>query len=103
VAAQRPVGVITRGTTNPNRLRRVEAARPLEREGLRFRRGGFEVPLDELWARQSPHAAYGARQRFLATAAALGGAGWSVLDGPSRWWLGELTVAWADVAPHQGP
>ncbi|GAB3075127.1 hypothetical protein GCM10027053_46010 [Intrasporangium mesophilum] len=102
----RPVGTITRGTTNPNRLRRcdrwlagperwrllkassppvvvdlgygaspitavelhdrlrtvrsdvrvvgieidparVEAAKPLEREGLTFRLGGFEVPLDD--------------------------------------------------------
>ena len=102
---QRPVGTVTRGTTNPNRLRRcdrwiagpqawrlrrsaqppvvvdlgygaspitavelhdrlravredvhvvgieieparVAAARPLERDGLSFRLGGFEVPLD---------------------------------------------------------
>jgi len=105
VTPAKPVGVITRGTTNPNRLRRVdrwlagpqawrlrrspqapvvvdlgygaspvtavelhdrlrrvrrdvevvgveidpqrvEAARPLERPGLIFRLGGFEVPLD---------------------------------------------------------
>ena len=104
MASQRPVGTITRGTTNPNRLRRVDrwlagpqgwrlrrpvaapvvvdlgygaspvtavelharlrrvradtevvgieidparvrAARPLEREGLTFLVGGFEVPL----------------------------------------------------------
>src|SRR6476469_7669228 len=104
VVRQRPVGTVTRGTTNPNRLRRVdrwlsgpqawrllqpgpppvvvdlgygaspvtavelhdrlrrvrpdvevvgleidpervEAARPLEREGLAFRLGGFEIPL----------------------------------------------------------
>ncbi|MER5183599.1 class I SAM-dependent methyltransferase [Streptomyces sp. NPDC002896] len=101
----RPVGTVTRGTTNPNRLRRmdrwiaavhgrqlrraadsvavdlgygaapwtavellqrlrtvvpharvvgieieparVEAAKPYEREGLRFRHGGFEIPLPE--------------------------------------------------------
>jgi SAM-dependent methyltransferase len=264
VASQRPVGTITRGTTNPNRLRRVDrwlagpqgwrlrrpvaapvvvdlgygaspvtavelharlrrvradtevvgieidparvrAARPLEREGLTFAVGGFEVPLpggaaptvvrafnvlrqydegevagawatvcgrlapegllvdgtcDELgrrstwvaveadgprslslslrlaglqrpsdvaerlpkalihrnvpgerihafltaldtaWARQAPHASYGARQRFLATAAAVRGEGWPLLDGPSRWRLGELTVAWSAVAPR---
>jgi hypothetical protein len=106
VARQRPVGIITRGTTNPNRLRRVDRwlagpqawrlrrsaappvvvdlgygaspvtavelhdrlrrvrpdvqvvgieieparvalGRPLEREGLSFRLGGFEVPLPE--------------------------------------------------------
>ncbi|WP_457254817.1 class I SAM-dependent methyltransferase [Pedococcus sp. P5_B7] len=105
MARQRPVGTITRGTTNPNRLRRVDRwlagpqawrlrrpgqppivvdlgygaspvtavelhdrltrvrrdvevvgieiepnrvalGRPLEREGLSFRLGGFEVPLD---------------------------------------------------------
>lgn len=105
MAVQRPVGTITRGTTNPNRLRRVDRwlagpqawrlrravgmpvvvdlgygaspvtavelhdrlrrvrpdvqvvgieiepervslGRPLEREGLSFRLGGFEVPID---------------------------------------------------------
>ena len=105
MAVQRPVGTITRGTTNPNRLRRVDRwlagpqawrlrravgmpvvvdlgygaspvtavelhdrlqrvrpdvqvvgieiepervalGRPLEREGLSFRHGGFEVPID---------------------------------------------------------
>ncbi len=265
--AQRPVGVVTRGTTNPNRLRRcdrwlagpqawrlrehpgppvvvdlgygaspvtavelhdrlrrvrpdvevvgveidperVGAARPLERPGLRFVRGGFEVPLpdggrpvlvrafnvlrqydesevaaawattvarlapsgllvdgtcdelgrlaawvavgadgpqtltlswrlrgldrpgvvaerlpkalihrnvpgepvhallgalDDAWERQAALASYGVRQRFLGTAAALREAGWPVLGGPSRWRLGELTLAWAAVAPHQGP
>jgi hypothetical protein len=264
VASQRPVGTITRGTTNPNRLRRVDrwlagpqgwrlrrpatapvvvdlgygaspvtavelhhrlrrvrrdtevvgveidparvrAARPLERDGLTFRVGGFEVPLaagtapvvvrafnvlrqydeqevagawdtvrrrlapggllvdgtcDELgrrstwvavdgdgprsltlsvrlaglqrpsevaerlpkalihrnvpgervhdflaaldaaWARQAPHASYGVRQRFLATAAAVRDGGWPLLDSPSRWRLGELTVAWSAVAPR---
>ena len=106
MAGQRPVGTITRGTTNPNRLRRVDRwlagpqawrlrradrmpvvvdlgygaspvtavelhdrlrrvrpdlqvvgieidpervllGKPLEREGLSFRLGGFEVPLDD--------------------------------------------------------
>ncbi len=63
----------------------------------------FLGALDGLWARQAPHAAFGVRQRFIATAAGMVDAGWSVLGGPSRWRLGELTVAWADVAPHQGP
>ncbi|MBT9254893.1 class I SAM-dependent methyltransferase [Phycicoccus sp. MAQZ13P-2] len=267
MAGQRPVGVITRGTTNPNRLRRcdrwlagpqgwrlrragpepvvvdlgygaspvtalelherlrrvrpdvqvvgieidparVAAARPLERPGLRFVRGGFEVPLpagarpvlvrafnvlrqydedevgqawattverlapggllvdgtcdelgrlaawvavgadgpetltlswrlrglerpgvvaerlpkalihrnvpgepvhtllgalDDAWLRQAPLASYGVRQRFIATATALREAGWPLVDGPSRWRLGELTLAWSAVAPHQGP
>jgi hypothetical protein len=266
VAQQRPVGTITRGTTNPNRLRRVDrwlagpqgwrlrspaeppvvvdlgygaspvtavelhdrlsrvrpdvqvagveidpervaAARPLERHGLRFRRGGFEVPLDgdarptivrafnvlrqydeaevaaawaqvrarlaedgllvdgtcdelgrrstwvavdrsgpvsltlswrlrglaapseiaerlpkalihrnvsgepvhaylaaldRAWARSAHHAAFGARQRFMATAAAVREEGWPLVDGPSRWRLGEVTVAWDAVAPRPG-
>ena len=69
--------------------------------------------LDEAWARQAPQAAYGIRQRFIATASAMRAAGWPLLDGPSRWRLGELTVAWDAVAPgalvahrgvgHQGP
>lgn len=56
--------------------------------------------LDEAWARQAPHAAYGVRQRFIATAGALRDAGWPVLDGPARWRVGELTLAWDAVAPH---
>ena len=69
--------------------------------------------LDDAWARQAPQAAYGIRQRFIATVGAMRDAGWPVLDGPSRWRLGELTLAWDAVAPgrrearpsaaHQGP
>lgn len=262
VSRQRPVGTITRGTTNPNRLRRVDrwiagpqgwrlrrsttppivvdlgygaspttavelharvravradarvvgieidparvaAARPLEREGLTFRLGGFEVPLDgderpvvvrafnvlrqydesqvgeawgrvidrlapdgllvdgtcdeigrratwvavaaegpvsltisqrlgglerpsdvaerlpkilihrnvpgerihaylqdldRAWAHAAPQAAWGARQRFLQTARTVA-RDWPLRDGPSRWRLGEITVAWEAVAP----
>ena len=56
--------------------------------------------LDRAWARQAPYAAYGVRQRFLATVAGLRDEGWPLLDGPSRWRLGELTVAWSAVAPR---
>ncbi|WP_345207717.1 class I SAM-dependent methyltransferase [Fodinibacter luteus] len=59
--------------------------------------------LDEAWARQAPQAAYGIRQRFLSAARSMRDAGWPLLDGPSRWRLGELTLAWDAVAPHQGP
>ena len=59
----------------------------------------FLEALDAAWARQAPHAAYGVRQRWIATARALGDAGWPLLDGPSRWRLGELTVAWPAVSP----
>ena len=55
--------------------------------------------LDDSWARQAPHAAYGVRQRFMACAAAIQEQGWPLLDGPSRWRLGEITVAWSAVQP----
>ena len=68
----------------------------------------FLADLDRHWERSASHAAYGVRQRFLATAHAMRDNGWPLLDGPSRWRLGELTVAWDAVAPssaqvHQGP
>ncbi len=60
----------------------------------------FLGELDRHWASASPHAAFGARQRWIATVAALRDSGVAVLDGPSRWRLGELTVAWSVVAPR---
>jgi hypothetical protein len=50
--------------------------------------------LDGAWARCAPQAAFGVRQRWLATATAMRADGWPVLDGPSRWRLGELTLTW---------
>lgn len=58
--------------------------------------------LDRVWALSSSHSSYGVRQRFIAAASALREAGWPLLDGPRRWRLGELTVAWDAVAPAQG-
>lgn len=55
--------------------------------------------LDARWAAAAPLSVYGPTQRWIAAAAALRDAGWPVLDGPSRWRLGELTVAWSAVAP----
>lgn len=55
--------------------------------------------LDLHWERATPLSAFGATQRFLASAAALKDAGWPVLHGRSRWRLGELTVPWEAVAP----
>lgn len=54
--------------------------------------------IDQMWERSAPLASYGARQRFIATAAALKADGWPVLDGPRRWRNGEITLAWAAVA-----
>ena len=55
--------------------------------------------LDDAWARQAAQASYGVRQRFMACAAAMRDQGWPLLDGPSRWRLGEITVAWSAVQP----
>jgi SAM-dependent methyltransferase len=59
----------------------------------------YLAALDAAWRRHAPLTAFGARQRWLATAAGLRRDGWPVPDGPARWRLGELTVAWDAVAP----
>ncbi len=55
--------------------------------------------LDDAWSRHAALAAFGARQRWVAGARSLLDAGWPVLDGPARWRLGEVTVAWSAVRP----
>ncbi len=55
--------------------------------------------LDRAWAAAAPHASFGARQRWIATVAALRDDGVDVIDGPGRWRLGEMTVAWSEVTP----
>lgn len=59
----------------------------------------FLADLDRQWAHASGHAGYGARQRFRVAVEGLRSAGWPLLDGPARWRLGEVTVAWSAVAP----
>jgi hypothetical protein len=54
--------------------------------------------LDRAWERSAASSSWGARQRFLAAIDQLR-VTWPLLDGPSRWRLGELTVDWAAVAP----
>ncbi len=56
--------------------------------------------LDGAWSRAAPIGAFGVRQRWAAAVSDVRSRGWPVLDGPSRWRLGELTVAWAAVAPR---
>lgn len=63
----------------------------------------FLTALDRSWERAAGHAAYGVRQRYLAAVAVLHDDGWPLLDGPSRWRLGELTVAWPAVEPGGRP
>jgi hypothetical protein len=55
------------------------------------------VTLDGAWRRSAPYAVYGPRQRWRKSVAAVRAAGWPVLDPPSRWRFGELTVPWAAV------
>lgn len=56
--------------------------------------------LDRAWAMRSPLSAYGATQRFIATARQLRDEGWPIVGGLARWRLGELTVRWAAVTPQ---
>jgi hypothetical protein len=62
----------------------------------------FLGALDGAWARQAPRGTFGVRQRWIATVEAVRDAGWPVLDAPSRWRLGEVTVGWEAVRPR-GP
>jgi hypothetical protein len=56
--------------------------------------------LDDGWRRAAGYAGFGPRQRWVRTVAGLRADGWPVLDRPARWRLGEVTVAWAAVAPR---
>lgn len=58
--------------------------------------------LDRAWAAAAPYAAFGARQRWVATVRSLASDGVPVRDGPARWRLGEVTVPWSAVAPTTG-
>jgi SAM-dependent methyltransferase len=60
----------------------------------------FLAALDDAWARQAPRGTFGVRQRWIATVEAVRGAEWPVLDHPSRWRLGEVTVVWDAVRPR---
>jgi len=55
--------------------------------------------MDQAWLEAAPLASFGNRQRWTAMCRGLRDAGWPIHDGPSRWRLGELTVAWDAVAP----
>jgi hypothetical protein len=63
----------------------------------------YLAALDEAWTRNASLASFGVRQRWLETARAVAAQGWPLLDGPARWRLGELTVAWPAVAPRLRP
>lgn len=55
---------------------------------------------DRYWAVHTPLSAFGAVQRWVATARSLRDGGWPVIGSVRRWRLGEITVDWASVAPR---
>jgi hypothetical protein len=59
----------------------------------------FLSALDRHWQVNAPLSVYGPSQRWISTAEGMRADGWPVLGTRSRWRLGELTVAWASVAP----
>jgi hypothetical protein len=59
----------------------------------------FLQAMDKAWLEAAPLASFGNRQRWTGMCRLLRDAGWPLQDGPSRWRLGEVTVAWAAVAP----
>ncbi len=59
---------------------------------------GLLQAMDHGWATCSGLAVFGPRQRWAAMAEKVRDEGWPVLDGPARWKLGELTVAWLPEA-----
>jgi hypothetical protein len=59
----------------------------------------FLAALDRHWQVNAPLSVYGPSQRFIATAEGMRADGWPVIGTKARWRLGELTVAWAAVAP----
>lgn len=55
--------------------------------------------LDRAWLDAAPLGSFGNRQRWLRMCSDMADAGWPLADGPARWRLGEITVAWDAVAP----
>lgn len=59
----------------------------------------FLRALDEGWERTAGHSVFGPRAHWVAMCEYATAHGLSTLDHKTRWRLGELTVAWAVVAP----
>lgn len=59
----------------------------------------FLQALDKHWLAGAPLASFGNRQRWLLMCQKMYDDGWPVVRAPSRWRLGELTVAWSAVDP----
>jgi hypothetical protein len=55
---------------------------------------GYLTALETAWRDAAALSTFGPRQRWRSTVLAVRAAGWPVLDGPRRWRLGEVTLAW---------
>ncbi len=55
--------------------------------------------LDGAWDAAAAFAAFGPRQRWLQAVSRLRTDGWPIVDRPTRWRRGELTVPWSVVTP----
>ncbi|MGW5677593.1 class I SAM-dependent methyltransferase [Streptomyces sp. NPDC003860] len=60
----------------------------------------FLRDFDRAWASAAPYASLGARQRWIAAVRELA-RDWPVVDDRRRWRQGEVTVAWAALAPGE--
>ena len=59
----------------------------------------FLTHLDRAWQARAALGVFGFRQRMAAVAHDMQRQGWPLLDGPSRWRRGDLTVAWRAFTP----
>ncbi|WP_444949024.1 class I SAM-dependent methyltransferase [Micromonospora ureilytica] len=50
--------------------------------------------LDDAWQAAAPYATFGPRQRWLRAVTRLRETGWPILNNPTRWRRGELTLPW---------
>ncbi|MFI7603827.1 class I SAM-dependent methyltransferase [Micromonospora sp. NPDC049366] len=56
--------------------------------------------LDDAWLAAAGYAPFGPRQRWLRAVQSVKDAGWPILDRPTRWRHGELTIPWPAVQPR---
>lgn len=89
------LATLDRPATLAERLPKALIHRNVPGEGVH----ALIAALDAAWLASAPYAAFGPRQRWYRSVAALRDAGWPVLDRPRRWRLGEVTVGWAAVDP----
>jgi hypothetical protein len=88
---------LDRPSTVAERLPKVLIHRNVPGEAVH----AYLAALDVAWDRAAPQATYGVRQRWVTACTTLREQGWPILDGPRRWRLGEVSVAWEAVRPQR--